>query len=110
MLDLGGLKLTARCTGDGTLRVTATTASTAYVRAATTDAPADTAYGEDDDFRAGQSFDVLPGANDDVDRHAVYHAADGGVVSASTWPKADSPPARGPACLFAGTATYAPAG
>lgn len=113
VVDLGGLALRARCTGAGALAVTATTETTGFIRVSTTDKPADTAttnYGEDDDFRAGETFDVLPGANDDTTGALTYVAADGGVVTATFLAEGGVPPNRGFACLFAGTATYAPAG
>lgn len=113
VLDLGGLELHVRCTGAGVASVTATTATTGFVRVTTTAKPADAAvpaYGEDDDFRPADSFDVLPGANDDVTGSLTYVAGDGGVVTTTFLVEGGVPPNRGFACLFAGTATYAPGG
>ena len=110
-LDLGGLKLTTRCTGSGVLAVTAATASNGFVRVATTGADnTGTAYSEDDDFRPGDAFDALPGADDDVAGALTYYAGDGGVVTVDFMAESAVAATRGFACLLAGTATYAPAG
>lgn len=110
-LDLGGLRLTARCTGAGVLAVSAATTTVGFVRTTTAGAGnAAAAYAEDDDFRPGDAFDLLPGADDDVSGTLSYYAGDGGVVTVTYMAESAVAASRGFACLFAGTATYAAAG
>jgi len=103
VLDTGTLRVHARCTSQGVdVRASAVTAG-GRARASTTGA-AGAAYGEDDDLRPGESFDVLPGSVDDVTGTLVYSGPEGGVVTLTFGAGENLP-----GCLLAGTAAFAPA-
>ena len=111
ILDLGGLRLKAACNGSGALTVIATTAAgSGWVRVSgamqqqNSTAPV---LLEDDDFRAGDEFSVLPPNGDNVGGDLVYLGADGNTVTVSFLAEQGVGSTRGYACLFAGTAVQA---
>ncbi len=114
MLDLGGLRLRAQCNASGEMTVLAsTTTGPGWIRTTGTmqRTQQDTVpvIARDDDFRAGDDFNVLPAGADNVAGQIVYLAADGSTVSVSFLGEHSLAASRGYACLFAGTATQAAA-
>ena len=109
--DLGGLRLRAACSGSGELEVTATTGSgPAWIRVTGTQQSQNSASAlllEDDDFKAGDEFSVLPATGDNVAGQIVYLAPDGTAATVNFMAEQGISAARGYACLFAGTAVQA---
>lgn len=114
VLELGGLRLRAQCNASGEMTVTASTSTgPGWIRTTGTmqRTQQDTVpvIARDDDFRAGDDFNVLPAGADNVGGQIVYLAADGSTVSVSFLAEHGLGAARGYACLFAGTAVQAAA-
>lgn len=109
--ELGGLRLRADCSGSGELEVTATTASgPAWIRVTGTQQSQNSASPlllEDDEFRTGDEFSVLPATGDNLAGQIVYLAADGTAATVTFMAEQGIAAARGYACLFAGTAVQA---
>ena len=111
ILELGGLRLKANCNASAAMTVTAATSSgPAWVRVSATQQSQNSAAAvllEDDDFRAGEEFSVLPATADNLAGELVYLGADGNTVTVSFLAEQGIAAARGYACLFAGTAVQA---
>jgi hypothetical protein len=114
VLELAGLKLRATCSATSALALTATTSATAssWIRVggqrSTGSAPA-AVFAEDDDFRAGESFDALAGSPDNLSAQLTYVSSTGAVVTVELIAEQGVALTRGHGCLVAGTATHAPA-
>lgn len=112
-LDLGGLRLKAVCNGSGAMTVTAATATgPGWIRVSGSQQSGNNTAAvllEDDDFRTGEEFSVLPGAGDNFAGEIVYLAGDGSTVTVTFLAEHGIAAARGYACLFAGTAVQAAA-
>lgn len=109
VLNLGGLRLRARCTSSGALTVTASTAEgPAWVRTSAavqqSQNSTEPVLLEDDDFRTGEEFSALAGAADNVAGDIVYVAPDGATVTVTFLAEQGIASSRGYACLLAGTA------
>lgn len=112
VLDLGGLRLKATCNASGAMSVTATTGGgSGWIRSSGTMQQSQNSTVpvllEDDDFRAGDEFSVLPANADNAAGEIVYLGADGNTVTVSFLAEQGIGAARGIACLFAGTAVQA---
>lgn len=112
VLALGGLRLKARCSSSGILTVLATTDSgPAWLRVTgtvqRTSQDTSPVLTEDDDFRAGEETNVLPGGADNVAGSIVYLAPEGTAVTVTFLAEHGVAASRGYACLFAGTAVEA---
>jgi hypothetical protein len=112
VLDLGGLRLKAACSGSGAMTVTAATAGgPGWIRVSGTMQQSQNVTApvllEDDDFRAGDEFSVLPANGDNFAGELVYLAGDGNTVTVSFLAEQGIAASRGYACLFAGTAVQA---
>lgn len=110
VLELGGLTLNARCSASGALSVSAATAGPSWIRVSGSyQRSADQVeplFTRDDDFRPGESFNVLPAA-DNVAADLVYVDAQGGTVTATFLAEHGIAASRGFACLLSGTAVQA---
>lgn len=114
ILDLGGLRLEAACSGSNALTVTASTATgPAWVRVGGSMLQSQNSTAavllEDDDFRVGDEFSALPANADNIAGDLIYMAPDGGSVTVSFLAEQGISAARGYACLFSGTAVQASA-
>ena len=111
VLDVGGLRLKAACNGSGALTVIATTASgPGWIRVTGSQQSGNNTVPilvEDDEFRPGDEFNVLPSGADNVAGDLVYLAADGATVTVTFLAEQGIAAARGYACLLAGTAVQA---
>ena len=113
ILDLGGLRLRATCNASGAMTVIATTTAggPGWIRVAGSMQQSQNSTVavllEDDDFRAGDEFSVLPANGDNVAGDVVYLGGDGSTVTVSFLAEQGVAAARGYACLFAGTAVQA---
>ena len=111
VLDVGGLRLKAACNGSGALTVIATTASgPGWIRVTGSQQSGNNTVPilvEDDEFRPGDEFNVLPNGGDNVAGDLVYLAADGATVTVTFLAEQGIGAARGYACLLAGTAVQA---
>lgn len=112
MLDLGGLRLRATCNASGAMTATAATATgPGWIRVSGSMQQSQNSTVavllEDDDFRPGEEFSVLPANADNVAGDIVYMAADGSTVSVTFLAEQGISASRGYACLFAGTAIQA---
>jgi hypothetical protein len=112
-LDLGGLRLKTTCNASGAMNTTATTTGPGWIRVTGTLQESQNStvpvLREDDDFRPGEEFAVLPAGADNVAGEIVYLAPDGSTVSVSFLAEQGIAASRGFACLFAGTAVQATA-
>lgn len=111
ILDLGGLRLRARCNGSGAMTVFAsTTGSPGWIRVSgakqRSAEQTEAMLVRDDDFRAGDEFSVLPTA-EDAAGELVYAGGDGAAVTVTFLAEHNVAAPRGYACLFAGTAVLA---
>ena len=112
ILDVGGLRLEGACSASSVLTVTASTASgPAWVRVGGSMLQSQNStiavLLEDDDFRVGDQFSVLPAAADNIQGNLVYMAPDGGSVTVPFLAEQGIAAARGYGCLFSGTAVQA---
>jgi hypothetical protein len=112
VFEAAGLRVRAQCSTTGTLSVTAATAGgPAFIRTSgTRTAQNNTAApfsARDDELRAGDEFDVVPGEDDNAVGQLVYVGADGATVTVDFLAEQGVAAARGFTCLFAGTAVHA---
>mgnify|MGYP006952623974 CR=1 FL=1 len=111
MLNVGNLRIVARCTGQGVISVTAITAApAAWIRVwgSTRNQGPQPFHQEDDDFRPGEEFNLLAGGDDNVAANFTYSGDDGHVVT-GTFIAESGVSGRSYACLLSGTALHAAA-
>jgi hypothetical protein len=112
ILDAGGLRLKASCNASSAMTVTASTDSgNGWIRVSGTMQQAQNSTAavllEDDEFKPGDEFNVLPANADNIAGQIVHLAGDGSTVTVSFLAEQGVAPSRGYACLFAGTAVQA---
>jgi uncharacterized protein YjbI with pentapeptide repeats len=82
VLDTGGLRIRVRCTGAGQVEAMASTATNgALVRASVVRGGQAAAYAEDDDFRIGDAFNLLPSGRSNVAGMLLYATSANALVS-----------------------------
>jgi hypothetical protein len=108
LLDEGGLRIEARCTGAGTLDVHAvpTEAGSGLVRATAT-RPAGTSAVADNDFRLGDQITLTPGGSDQASGALTWSSPTGVAITVTYLAQDGLAAARGYQCAFAGTAVHA---
>jgi hypothetical protein len=108
VFDAGGLRVSARCAGAGVLAVDATTTGGGgwmRVWGSTRDQGPQPFHQEDDDFRPGESFNLLAGGDDNVAASFTYAGPDGHIVT-GTFIAESGVSGHDYACLLSGTATH----
>ena len=82
VVDAGALRIRARCQGAGQIEVTATTtADGSLIRVSVVRAGQAATYAGDDDFRTGDTFDLLPSGEPNALGQLVFSAPGGATVS-----------------------------
>lgn len=82
VLEAGGLRVLVRCNAAGQIEATATTSATsgAAIRTSVIRGSQGAAYAGDDDFRPGDTFNLLPSGRPNVSGHLHYATVDGTLV------------------------------
>ena len=111
VLDAGGLKLQARCTGDGELAVEALPSnSNGGVLHISATRPASntavTSVATDNDLRGGDVVNVLPAGADNTTGTLAWYAPSGDTITIDYLGQDGLGTGRGYQCLFAGTAVH----
>jgi hypothetical protein len=82
VLDQGGLRIRVRCQGPGQIEATATTTATgAVIRATVVRSGQAATYADDDDFRAADTFNLLPSGRPNVGGSLLFASVAGAMVS-----------------------------
>lgn len=112
VFDQAGVRIQARCTGQGVLDVRGvrTGAGVGHVRVTGThpgsNTAASTTLAADNDFREGDAINLLTGGTGDLHGRLTWSSPAGDVISVDFLAQDNLGAARGYQCLFAGTALH----
>jgi hypothetical protein len=110
VFDQGGLRLQAACAAGGLLTATATPSGSAggviRIGVVHPGTPAETTYVSDNDFTGADSANLVAGGAGNAQGHLTYTSPAGDTITVDYLTQDGVDPARGYACLLAGTAVH----